>query len=234
MEICIATITRGDPRIEFVGSRHVLLTDPRVKQAAMKPGLYTDHGRTELALQFLSDPSWGDWLLSIDDDQSFTPADLDALEAAVTTTGSRCVGGIYWSPSHDDGARWDEVFPIVFQRVPGARGTVWQDTFVYKNMPIGWVKDQTAPFPCDAIGTGFLLTHRSVFEDLQRLRPKPHPLPFYENGILDDVACGEDLIFCHRVRTDLHETIYAVPCPTLHHVKLMSIPPQGAIAEGKS
>lgn len=215
--------------MEFVGSRHVLLTDPRIKQAVMKSGLYTDHGRTELALQFLAN-DWGDWLLSIDDDQTFTPADLDALEAAVESTGSRCVGGIYWSPSHDEGAEWTDLFPIVFQRVPGDRRTVWRDTFLYKNMPIQWVKDQTAPFPCDAIGTGFLLTHRSVYEQLRTLRPQPYPLPFYENGILDDVASGEDLTFCHRIRTEIGETIYAVPCPTLSHIKLVTIPPQGPIA----
>lgn len=230
MEICIATITRGDPRHEFVGSRHALLSDDRIVQALMQATLYPDHGRTELALQWLSHPEWGDWLLTMDDDQTATVRDLDALCAVADPETNPVVGGVYWSPTHDDGAAWTEIFPIVFSRVPGDRRTVYKDTFLYRNMPIQWVKDQTSPFLCDAIGTGFLLTHRSVFERLLTLRPKPDPLPFYANTVLDDVACGEDLTFCSRISRELGIQILAVPCPTLHHVKLVSIPPQGAIA----
>jgi hypothetical protein len=49
-------------------------------------------------------------------------------------------------------------------------------------------------------GSACLLIHRSVFENVAELMGPDHPLPWYQDVIIDNKDWGEDLIFCLRAR----------------------------------
>lgn len=217
--ITIATLTRGDPRLEYVGSLlQVAKHDDRIVRVELRPTLYLHFGREECARDFLAHDTWGDWLLFIDDDTQFAPAAIDKLLAAADPTTAPIVGGVYWSPAPGCTDTSTNVFPVVFSYDPGERGSVYGDTFVHRPMPRKWVADQTGPFSCDAIGTGFLLIHRSVLAHMAAAYPGP--LHHFTMDTIAGVAAGEDLNFCARAK-QLGYQILAVPMDPddLAHIK---------------
>lgn len=217
--ITIATLTRGDPRLEYVGS---LLTvakhDDRIARVELRPTLYLHFGREECARDFLANESWGDWLLFIDDDTQFTSGAIDKLLATADPETAPIVGGVYWSPIPGCSDTGTDVFPVVFSYDPGERGSQFADTFVHRPMPRKWVAEQTAPFSCDAIGTGFLLIHRSVLARMSAHYPPP--LHCFTMDTIAGVAAGEDLNFCARAKA-LGYPVIAVPMAPddLAHIK---------------
>ena len=161
MKIAIGTITGGSPRLEFVGSLWCVKGDDRFTHIELRPSLYLHYGREEIVRDFLANPAWGEWLLFIDDDMQFAPSALDRLIDVADASERPIVGGVYWSPVAGCTDTSRDIFPVVFSYDPGERGTQFADTFVHRPMPRGWVAAQTLPFSCDAIGTGFLMIHRS-------------------------------------------------------------------------
>lgn len=226
-KVSVYAITRGTPRIEFVGCMSVLAGDPRVVHFGLHPTLYLHHGRSECVMDFLGTSERGDWLMFIDDDMCWTAAAFDAVMAA----DGLIKGGVYWSPTLATTDPTNDVFPIVFERQAGqVDDPTFRDTFVYKPMPRGWVASQSFPFKCDAVGTGFLMVHRSVLEAMTIAYPPP--LSWFDMQTIDGVGCGEDLVFCDRARRGLGYSVYAVPMPNPHdllHIKTVRIgrPPLG-------
>lgn len=221
MRVAISTITRGTPRVEYVGSLFGIYKSPHLSYIDLRPTLYLHHGRSEATLDFL-DNDRGDWLFFIDDDTEFTPNAFNTvLDACDPETAPIC-GGIYWSPNMGTSDPTSDVFPVIFQHQAGQRDSQYRDTFVDKPYPRGWTAAQVDPFPVDAIGTGFLCVHKSVF-----LRLKGHfppPLHWFDMETVDGVACGEDLVFCHRAR-ELGYPIHAVPLSAsdIAHIKTVKI-----------
>lgn len=222
MKIAVYALTRGDPRIEFVGSTYPMLRRPDISHFELRPTLYIHHGRNECAKDF-TDHARGTHLLFIDDDMLFTDADLDAVVEVARENPGDVVGGVYWSPN--PGTRTtDDVFPVVFQRQAGARDDkVFRDTWVHRPFPRGWVARQEDPFLCDAIGTGFMLIPAGVLEKVSEVHGSGvKPLAWFDYAVRDGVAIGEDLEFCVRA-VGVGARIVAVPCPDLMHVKVMRI-----------
>lgn len=222
-KITIATLTRGDPRVEFVGSLFAATkSDPRVVRVELRPTLYLHYGREEATRDFLANESWGDWLLFIDDDTQFGTSAIDKLLDAADPDTHPIVGGVYWSPNVGCTDTSSDVFPVVFSYDPGERGSQFSDTFVHRPMPRKWVAEQTTPFTCDAIGTGFLLIHRSVLAHMTRHFPPP--LHCFTMDSVAGVACGEDLNFCVRAKT-LGYPIIAVPLTPddIAHIKVSKV-----------
>lgn len=218
--VAVYSLTRGDPRIEFVGPTYQMVDRPDISHFSLHPGLYLDHMRCECVSDFLLNDR-GDWLLFIDDDTNFTMETLDVLFSAAESGPEGVYGGIYWSPCRGTTDPTNDVFPVVFQKQAGQReDNTYRDVWVYKPYPRNWTAQQTQPFNCDAIGTGFMLIPKSI---LNHVGAKfPPPLPWFQMDVLDSVASGEDLVFCDRVRS-LRYPIIAVPVPDIYHMKLVKI-----------
>ena len=157
-------------------------------------------------------------MLFIDDDMQFTLAAVEKLLDVADPDTCPIVGGVYWSPSAGCTDTSDQVFPVVFSFDPGERGSQFADTFVHRPMPRRWVAEQTAPFSCDAIGTGFLLIHRKVFAAMTDHYPPP--MHCFTMDAIAGVASGEDLNFCSRAK-ELGFPIVAVPLDPadISHIK---------------
>lgn len=221
-KISIASLTRGDPRLEFVGSLFGIREHSAIGHIEIKQTLYLHHGREEMALSFMQNETWGDWLMFIDDDTLFTREAFDTLIAEANPATRPIIGGVYWSPNHATLDPTNDVFPVVFNLDSGERGTQYQDCFVHRPMPRGWVAAQTEPFECDAIGTGFLMIHRSVLAHM--MSHYPGPLHWFTMDTIDGVAAGEDLNFCYRAK-ELGYPVWAVPLgpDQIQHMKIVRI-----------
>lgn len=221
MKTAIYSLTRGDPRIEFVGSLFPLLKRADVSHLGLHPTLYLHHGRSECTMDFLAN-DYGDWMMFIDDDTQFTMEAIDTLFAIAQSGGPAVYGGIYWSPNRGTTDPTNDVFPVVFNHQAGDRDSPYSDTWVHKPFPRQWTADQTAPFLCDAVGTGFMMIHRSVLTTMKSRHPGP--LHWFDMDTIDGVATGEDLTFCHRAKK-LGYDIVAVPLPqdSIYHVKAVKI-----------
>jgi hypothetical protein len=221
--ITIGTLTRGDLRLEYVGSlMQFVKHDPRFARVELRPTLYLHFGREEIARDFLANPSWGEWLLYVDDDTQFDTSAIDKLLAVADPETAPIVGGVYWSPVAGCTDTGQDVFPVVFSYDPGERGSQYADTFVHRPMPRGWVAAQTAPFSCDAIGTGFLMIHRSVLTRM--FNHYTEPLRVFTMDAIAGVAAGEDLNFCARAKA-LGYPIIAVPLTPddISHIKVSRV-----------
>ncbi len=219
--VAIYAITRGDPRIEFVGPLFQCKDRADISHIHIHPTLYLDHGRQECVNDFLAYDR-GDWLMFIDDDTSFTMETLDQLFAAADEHGDDAVyGGIYWSPVPGTTDPTNDVFPMVFQRQAGQRDEpAYRDTFTQRPFPRAWTAAQTAPFLCDAVGTGFMLIPKGILQHLAATDSTP--LPHFQMDVIEGVASGEDLVFCHRAR-EAGYPIIAVPVDNIYHMKLCRI-----------
>ncbi len=135
--------------------------------------------RTNVARMFLE--SGLPWLLHLDSDMTFTPADVLTLLDAADPVAAPVLGGVYVGavPAAN-------VAPIL----EPARLT-----------PEGIVPLSSPPKGVSAVdfcGTGFLLVHRRVYEALEARHPGP--LPWYAEAVINGEPVGEDWEFCHRVR----------------------------------
>lgn len=223
MNIAMYAITGGQPRPEFVNSMFNLARRPDVGYAHLRPTLYLDHGRTECVVDFLNNDR-GTHLLFIDDDTEFTDAAVDELIHAAENGPEGIYGGVYWSPCAGTLDPTNDVFPVVFQWQAGQRESeTYRDCWLYKPYPRQWVAEQSTPFHADAVGTGFMLVPKSILVHMAQVYPGP--LKWFAMDTIEDVASGEDLVFCHRAKKGLGYPVIAVPCPdgSLNHIKAVRI-----------
>lgn len=221
--VAVYSLTRGDPRVEFVGSTYPLMSRPDISHISLHPTLYLDHGRSECVQDFLGNDR-GDWMLFIDDDTQFASTALDRLFLAAANGPVGVYGGIYWSPCRGTTDPTNDVFPVVFERQAGQREMpVFRDNWVYKPFPRAWTAEQVEPFEADAVGTGFMLIPKQVLVSMAGVFPGP--LKWFQMDVLDGVASGEDLVFCHRAKQDLKYPVIAVPLPddSIYHIKVVKI-----------
>jgi len=134
----------------------------------VKMGPYIHANRNDLQSEFMD--TGRDWLLSIDNDITFTPGDVFALYDEADKRGPGVYHGSY-------------VLENGFQ-VCG----LWNDEepFVYHNL----VKLPEKPTEIGVVGMGFTLIHREVFEAIGE------PAFWPVNGF----STGEDLSFSWRAR----------------------------------
>lgn len=161
------------------------------------------HARNTGAASFLSSDS--DWLLWIDTDMGFEPDALEKLMYVADPVTAPIVGGLCFIEtdySHDfRGGLRSSLSPTLYDwawiepasGMPGA----------YKMIPRTEWEPETVT-RVGATGTGFLLTHRSVYEKIsawseaQSDGAAPPHIWFERIPGPDGEFCGEDVSFCLR------------------------------------
>ncbi|MGI8445959.1 MAG: hypothetical protein ACR2MP_01990 [Streptosporangiaceae bacterium] len=112
------------------------------------------------------------WLLMLDSDMVFTPGDVLTLLGSADPDAVPIVGGDY----------------LGYIPATGVSGHLTGD-----------VPADTGLYEVDLIGTGFLLTHRTVFEALASAQPQAR-LPWFQEEVIDGEPFTEDWVFCVRAR----------------------------------
>lgn len=218
--VCVAVPRERVLLPGFVDSRDTVIET--LKKAGQDGGKKSTSGcrieinRNELVYWFLNDPRQAEWLLFLDNDMVF-PSELGVQ---LSKWRKPVVGGLYFQsgPPHD---------PIVFDQGQ-LRDNKWGVPTQYYNP----LRDQVfdflemnrvpfIPYPmiltnptgdpllsCGGVGTGALMIHRSV---LEQMRP---PWFIYKG---DE---GEDLLFCQRVREELGLPVYVDMSTMCGHLTL--------------
>ena len=122
-----------------------------------------------------------DRLLFIDSDIGFDPAHIQTL----VDDDLPIVSGVYHS-LFDQGIR-----PVVYEWATDDQGRNVMNPIEKWGRP-----EDDNLVPVDAVGAGFLMIHKSVFDVFAEHHPGP--TAFFETTILDGVQLGEDLGFCVR------------------------------------
>jgi 2-polyprenyl-3-methyl-5-hydroxy-6-metoxy-1,4-benzoquinol methylase len=171
-------------------------------------GHRVDRNRDKITKEFMELDDKPEWLVMIDTDMQHPRTAPERLVAH----NQPIVGALYFhrGQTHD---------PFVFRKVDGypdrwgREGRHWAPyrdevySFLMANgVPLkdaalvidGAVGDIPALFPCDAVATGCMAVHRSVFETMER------PWWEYRQG-----GNSEDLIFCDEAKFDYGIPIHA-------------------------
>jgi GT2 family glycosyltransferase len=187
-QIMLGWIHYGWVRAEFMASVLALITGPeqkligRVGEATA--GALVGAARNQLTARFLGRGAER-WLLMVDTDMAFTPADVAALAAAADEDKTPLLSGLY--PLLDSDGR--SMFPAAYR-------TETRDGQITRYAPmLDLPGDGLAD--ADGCGAGFLLVHRQVFGALLEQAGGGEPW-FAEMPAPGGYIRGEDLSFCAR------------------------------------
>lgn len=216
-EVCFGNINGGNIRSElFLSFLELFLHDRQDKQhigglAIQNCGALLHMGRNDVVKSFLEGSQ--DWLFFVDSDMKLEPDTLDRLMEVADSKKRPIVGATCVLPT-----RGGDVVPLYYMRKPSSGES---------RRPIPRYSPKTQPADklvrVDATGTGCLLIHRRVFEEMAEAYSSngvAMPTPWFDFENFDGVAYGEDLTFCHRARA-LGIPIYVHTGIAVGHVKSM-------------
>lgn len=161
--------------------------------------------RNTAAAQFMQ--SHHDYLMFIDADIHFEPDDVARL----------------WNLANGDPDNGVPSYPVVCaaysMKRPDKPLSAWKDGKLLK------IEEFDAPTSVDYAGTGFLLIHRRVFEQMQEAHPEwKHEegyvgecWAYFDTAVEDGIYLSEDYYFCKRWR-ELGGEIILDPSIRLGHV----------------
>ena len=145
----------------------------------------------------------GEWYIQIDTDMTFRMTAIDDLVEAAEKAGAKAAGALCFGYT----PATNEVFPGIWK---------WDDEEKqYHNEPD---YEEDARFTVDATGAAFLLTHRSLLEELGA--------PWHENHISHPDTgkpMGHDISFCHRIRTETDNRILYCADIKIGHIKRFTV-----------
>lgn len=228
--ICITS--GGRPVTEFLSSCIALEHSARefddIGWTVVPNGPYMDQGRNKTIFRALASTD-SEWLMTLDDDLGFTPADVRALVKYAIDHGLHVVGGIYGSPHNG------RTYAVAYRHddtnlAPDGK----PDGYIDLTIDEIDAMDPDDPSTCQvaAVGTGFLLIHRSVLEMMRYIYappqpwfaeltvPMPDPRDEYEETI--GTHLGEDLTFCRRLWA-IGIPVHVAPHIRLVHYKTLGI-----------
>lgn len=147
-------------------------------------------GRNSAIAQFLaasSDP----WVLLVDADMSFTPADVRKLIDAADKDRAPVVGGLCFAQSGQYVGSFQTLLPTIYMASED-KAESFRPLWDYP-------KDQLVE--CDATGAAFLLVHRRVLEAV-REKVGLGEWSWFHEGPTSDLSSwlGEDVTFCNLIK----------------------------------
>lgn len=211
MSVVLATVTRGSVRMEYMASVLDALRARTIDRVILKEGdHYLDAARNSCVDTFLEMDA--EWLLFVDDDQTFSPEQVTTLLAKVDDE-HRVVAGWYLSTIQSG------IAPVVFRWGEHER---YGEHYVKVSVTDirESERDERGYVPCDAVGTGFMAIHRTLLDEMRHAFPLPTS-PFAEL-VINGVHCGEDLTFCSRVK-QLGYGIFINPDVHVGHIKTLEL-----------
>lgn len=174
-------------------------------------GLYSgpmlDAARNQCVRGFLAHPDQPEWLLMVDTDMTFTPADFYTLLLAADRDECPVVAGLCFA-----GSAMGRIWPVMMV----ARPSDDQESGGFTLAEVkGYPKDRMCKV--DATGAAFMLVHRRVFEEMLAMDPES-PAPWFRYAYMGKRQFGEDTPFCLRCRT-LGIPVYVHTGVKIGHVK---------------
>lgn len=147
-------------------------------------------GRNASIEQFLT-ASDDAWLLLVDADMSFTPADLRKLIDAADKERRPVVGGLCFAQSGQWVGSFQTLIPTIYLNST-KRAQAFDPMWDYP-------KDELVE--CDATGAAFILIHRRVLEAVKAMVGLG-PWSWFHEGPTNDLASwlGEDVTFCNLIK----------------------------------
>jgi len=231
--VTVCLTSGGRPVVEFLVS--CLNTERtrgpgRIEWVVIPNGPYMDQGRNRTAYTAMV-AHQSEWLLTLDDDLQFTPEDIENLIQWAIEHRIHVAGGVYGSP-HDG-----KTFAVAYRTDESGDGYVDLTTDEIDAM------DPNDPKTCQvaAVGTGFLLVHRSVMEVMRFIYSPPQPWyaeltvpmpdPRSEQDETIGTHLGEDLTFCRRLWS-IGIPVHLAPHIRMIHYKTLGItlPPHPRVA----
>lgn len=221
LTICI--VSSGSPALEAAKSWMQLAKHENVRWVVMPNGPYMDAGRNRAYFEGLSQTE-SEWFLTLDDDLEFDPDDLYNLIEWCEFHSLHVAGGMYVSP------RETGDYTVAY------RHDETGDNYIDLSIDEVDAMDPLHPHTCHvaAIGTGFLLVHRSVLERMTFFYNSPQPwfaeltvqTPHPDNprDLTLGTHLGEDLTFCRRLWA-LDIPVHIAPHIRLTHYKRVGFRP---------
>ena len=186
--IAIGYVHGGTVRAEFLASMLALARKSggaRVDVFLAAPsGPNISEARNLVVRRFL-DECRAPWLLMVDTDMVFTPADVDRLTEAADPVTCPVLGALCYS---QDGATGEKQ-PTMYELVQEDGGQVGFAR--YKLWPEG------ACVPVGATGAAFLLMHRDALERVAKASGD-RAAPWFRESVIGAALVGEDMTFCLR------------------------------------
>lgn len=195
-EVLLGYVSAGLARVEFMNSVLNAVSGPDADPAiggviSSSAGPLLALGRNLLVRQFLSHDK--EWLCCVDTDIVFSTSAVSNLLAAADPVERPIVSALYH-------VFWEG------EKIPAAyKGTLTEDgaltlshiryALVNKDIYVEGQGGQNI-VRVDAVGAGFMLVHRSVFERIAKLADG-QPCWFRET-VVDGKDHGEDVSFCFR------------------------------------
>jgi len=126
------------------------------------------------------------WLLMIDTDMVFTPADVDRLVSAADPATRPVLGALCYSQDGTTGQKQPTMYELVKDEDSGQVGFAR-----YKIWP------QDACMPVSATGAAFLLMHRNALDHVEKTSGD-RAAPWFRESVIGSALVGEDMTFCLR------------------------------------
>jgi hypothetical protein len=181
--IALGYIHGGWPRAEFMESVDRVLTterSPIARVVTASAGPLIAMARNMLVGQFLEGDA--EWLMCVDTDIVFNPDAISRLRSVADESLRPVVSGLYYVINNDD-------------QVPAMYAAGSRDGNLYFQAFKEWPEDSL--LEVDAVGAGFMLVHRSVFEKIRADHDGDQC--WFRECVLNQRPIGEDLSFCIRV-----------------------------------
>ena len=188
--VCIAWLDPGEVASDFCNSVSDLFrTHGEIAgRINVRSGGGITRGRNRVVHQFL-EGCYDDWLLFVDADMAFTPADFELIAHHAHERKAPVVGGLCFGQDGFYAGPFATLVPTMFVAKPEGGYSAMHDY------------PDSAMVEVDATGAAFLLIHRSVLEKLRKDRGLGKWSWFAEYAQTDiDSWVSEDVTFCELVK----------------------------------
>ena len=196
-KIVIGTPSGGNPTMEFTQSLFASAYHPMVVDFMTNVGSRIAHNRNNIVRAFLRTDA--DALLFVDDDMLWKNRAIDKMIEHFDPKKRPVIGGLCFGL--DSGL----IFTTLHREDPNDEGR-------YIRLG-GFPQDDI--LEVDATGGAFILVARHILEELEPLRPG---YQWFAEEVVNKHECGEDIIFCRRVK-ELGYPIHIATGARITHIK---------------
>lgn len=209
-KICIGWIDGGTVHTGFAASiaQILLHRSSLIDTVVCSSSAYLSDNRNTMVKTFLENSS-ADWLLSLDSDICVTLGSIDEVIRLADKDKYPVVGGKYFLPIRDNlyvsATTWDLSNPGQYS----------------------WVMNYDQKVPLEnlhAVGLGYALVHRSIFENVAKMYPD-NPKPWFQDEWRSDLGTwvSDDINFFEKVHKTGSVNVTLCTSATSEHIKTFRV-----------